>query len=107
MRSKIIDWPAWRLPEGFASGAVDCADHVNKTRRRNGGGCRHGCRRCRELFDENSEFRALYRYVNRESHADAVILTNFGEIDPTQCVARSRDVFVKTEFEEHFGKMKG
>lgn len=58
-----------------------------------------------DLSEENPQFRALYRYVNRESHADAVNLTDFGEIDPEVFVARFREVFVKTEFEEHYDKM--
>lgn len=58
-----------------------------------------------DLADENPEFRALYRYISRQSHSDAVNLTDFGEIDPAQYVARFRDVFVKTNFESHFDKM--
>jgi len=58
-----------------------------------------------ELSDENPEFRALYRYINRESHADPVNLTDFGEIDPEAFVARFKDVFTKTNFETHFDKM--
>lgn len=58
-----------------------------------------------DLSDENPQFRALYRYMNRESHADAVNITDFGDIDPTVFVERFREVFVKTEFEEHYDKM--
>lgn len=58
-----------------------------------------------ELNDENPQFRALYRYMNRESHADSVNLTDFGEIDPLVFVDRFREVFIKTEFEAHFDKM--
>ncbi|QKG66731.1 AAA family ATPase [Pseudomonas sp. B14-6] len=58
-----------------------------------------------DLADENPEFRALFRYINRESHSDAINLTDFGEIDPAQYIARFRDVFVKTKFESHFDKM--
>lgn len=58
-----------------------------------------------DLSEENPEFRALYRYINRESHADAINLTDFGEIDPTIFVARFKDVFIKTNFESHFDKM--
>ncbi|RMU73239.1 hypothetical protein ALP24_200053 [Pseudomonas syringae pv. aptata] len=58
-----------------------------------------------ELADENPEFSALFRYINRESHSDAVNLTDFGEIDSAQYVVRFRDVFVKTNFESHFDKM--
>lgn len=58
-----------------------------------------------ELSDENPQFRALYRYVNRESHADSVNLTDFGEIDPPVFVERFKEVFTKTNFEAHFDKM--
>jgi len=58
-----------------------------------------------DLSDENPQFRALYRYVNRESHADSVNLTDFGEIDPKVFVERFKEVFVKTNFEAHFDKM--
>lgn len=58
-----------------------------------------------ELAEDDAEFRALYRYVNRESHSDAINITDFGEIDPTHYVARFRQVFVKTGFEEHYDKM--
>lgn len=58
-----------------------------------------------DLSEENPEFRALYRYINRESHADATNLTDFGEIDPVVFVERFREVFVKTNFESHYDKM--
>lgn len=58
-----------------------------------------------DLSEENPQFRALYRYINRESHADSVNITDFGEIDPTAFVARFKDVFIKTNFESHFDKM--
>lgn len=58
-----------------------------------------------ELSDEFPEYRALYRYINRESHADSVNLNDFGEIDPTTFVERFKDVFVRTNFESHFDKM--
>jgi len=59
------------------------------------------------LSDEDSEFKALCRYVNRESHSDAVNLTDFGEIVPSHYIDRFRQVFVRTGFEEHYEKMMG
>lgn len=59
------------------------------------------------LADEDTAFRALYRYVNRESHSDAINLTDFGEIEPAHYIERFRQVFVKTGFEEHYLKMMG
>jgi wobble nucleotide-excising tRNase len=60
-----------------------------------------------ELADEDTEFRALYRYVNRESHSDAINLTDFGEIAPEHFIERFKQVFVKTGFGEHYEKMMG
>ncbi len=58
-----------------------------------------------ELAEEDNEFKALYRYVNRESHSDAVNLTDFGEIEPSHYIERFRQVFVRTGFEQHYEKM--
>lgn len=60
-----------------------------------------------DLSDEHPQFRALYRYVNRESHSDAVNITDFGEIDPAVYVERFKEVFIRTEFQEHYDKMMG
>lgn len=60
-----------------------------------------------ELADEDAEFRALYRYVNRESHSDAVNITDFGEIAPEHFIERFKQVFIKTGFAEHYEKMMG
>lgn len=60
-----------------------------------------------DLSDEDPQFRSLYRYINRESHADAVNITDFGEIDPAVYVERFRQVFVRTQFQEHYDKMMG
>lgn len=58
-----------------------------------------------ELAEEDNEFKALYRYVNRESHSDAVNLTDFGEIEPSHYIERFRQVLVRTGFEQHYEKM--
>lgn len=58
-----------------------------------------------ELADEETEFRALYRYINRESHSDAINLSDFGEIAPEHFIERFKQVFVKTGFGEHYEKM--
>lgn len=60
-----------------------------------------------DLSDEDPQFRSLYRYINRESHADAVNITDFGEIDPAVYIERFRQVFVRTKFQEHYDKMMG
>jgi len=58
-----------------------------------------------DLSTQHPEFRALYRYINRESHSDAVNLTEFGEINAHQFVEQFRRVFVETGNEEHFERM--
>lgn len=58
-----------------------------------------------DLSEENPEFRALFRYINRESHSDPVNLSDFGDIDPRQYLEQFRKIFVATEFEEHYNLM--
>ncbi|MNH38668.1 hypothetical protein D3C79_997410 [compost metagenome] len=58
-----------------------------------------------ELSDANPEFRALYRYINRESHSDPVNLGEFGGIDPRQFLEQFRKIFVATDFEDHYNLM--
>ncbi|MBX8590243.1 AAA family ATPase [Pseudomonas cichorii] len=58
-----------------------------------------------KLSEDKPEFRAFYRYINRESHTDSVNITDFGEIDPATFIERFKDVFVETKFEAHFDKM--
>jgi len=60
-----------------------------------------------DLSKEDSDFKPLYRYINRESHSDAINLTDFGAFDPTRFVEKFRAVFKRTGFEEHFHKMMG
>lgn len=58
-----------------------------------------------ELSEQNPDFRALYRYINRESHSDPVNLTEFGDIDPKQYLEQFKKIFVVTDFEEHYNLM--
>jgi hypothetical protein len=58
-----------------------------------------------KLSEDKPEFRAFFRYINRESHTDSVNITDFGEIDPATFIDRFKDVFVETNFEAHFDKM--
>jgi hypothetical protein len=44
---------------------------------------------------------------NRESHADAINITDFGEIDPERFLEKFRRVFEKTGFMEHYNNMMG
>lgn len=58
-----------------------------------------------KLSEDKPEFRAFFRYINRESHTDSVNITDFGEIDSATFIDRFKDVFVETNFEAHFNKM--
>ena len=60
-----------------------------------------------ELETEDPEFKPLYRYINRESHADAINITDFGEIDPGRFLEKFRKVFKKTGFIQHYNNMMG
>lgn len=60
-----------------------------------------------ELEAKDADFKPLYRYINRESHADAINLTDFGEIDPERFMEKFRKVFEKTGFIEHYNSMMG
>lgn len=60
-----------------------------------------------KLGTEDSEFKPLYRYINRQSHSDAINLTDFGEIDPEHFLDKFRKVFEETGFEDHYDKMMG
>ena len=60
-----------------------------------------------ELGKSEHEFKPLYRYINRESHSDAININDFGTLDPVHYVEKFRQVFVKTGFEEHFNIMMG
>lgn len=60
-----------------------------------------------ELGNSEHEFQPLYRYINRESHSDAININDFGTIDPVRYVEKFRQVFEKTGFDEHFNIMMG
>ena len=58
-----------------------------------------------ELAEANPNFRAFYRYINRESHSDPVNITEFGDINAELYLDQFRQVFVATQFEDHFNRM--
>lgn len=58
-----------------------------------------------ELENEEGEYKAFFRYINRESHSDSVNINDFGEIDAQKFIDKFEDVFKRTGFEEHFAKM--
>lgn len=60
-----------------------------------------------ELGESEHEFKPLFRYINRESHSDAININDFGTIDPERYVEKFSQVFEKTGFDEHFNIMMG
>lgn len=55
--------------------------------------------------EQNSDFRAFYRYINRGSHSDAVNITDMGDIDPEKYMKQLRNIFSATGDEKHYLKM--
>jgi len=58
-----------------------------------------------ELEETDSEFSPFFRFINRESHSDSVNITDLGEIESDRFIAKFKDVFIRTDFEEHYNKM--
>ncbi len=58
-----------------------------------------------ELEETDAEFSPFFRFINRESHSDSVNITDLGEIDSDRFIAKFKDVFIRTDFEEHYNKM--
>lgn len=55
--------------------------------------------------DQNSDFRAFYRYINRGSHSDAVNIADMGDIDSEKYMKQLRNIFSATGDEKHYLKM--
>ncbi|WP_312316588.1 AAA family ATPase [Atlantibacter hermannii] len=55
--------------------------------------------------EQNSDFRAFYRYINRGSHSDSVNITDIGDIDPDKYIKQLKSIFSATGDEKHYLKM--
>lgn len=55
--------------------------------------------------DNNSDFKAFYRYINRGSHSDAVNITDMGDISPDKYMKQLQKIFSMTGDEKHYLKM--
>ncbi|QJT83430.1 AAA family ATPase [Kosakonia sp. MUSA4] len=55
--------------------------------------------------DNNNDFRAFYRYINRGSHSDAVNITDMGDIAPEKYMEQLRKIFSMTGDQKHYIKM--
>ena len=60
-----------------------------------------------ELTSSSSDFKPLYRYINRGSHNDPVNLSEFKEIDNTRYREMFKQIFAKTGFVDHYNTMMG
>lgn len=60
-----------------------------------------------ELGKSSSEFKPLFRYINRESHSDSININDFEGIDVDKYIEKFKQVFEKTGYEEHYYQMMG
>ncbi|MFI3246830.1 MAG: AAA family ATPase [Ferrimonas sp.] len=54
-----------------------------------------------------SDFKPLFRYINRESHSDSINLVDFERINAEKYIKNFKQIFVATGFEEHYNSMMG
>ncbi|GBL05785.1 AAA family ATPase [Glaciecola sp. KUL10] len=57
------------------------------------------------LGDEHNNFRPLLRYISKGSHSDLVSLTDFGDIDVVRFLSIFKQVFIRTDYEDHYKRM--
>lgn len=57
------------------------------------------------LEKDDLEFKPLYRYINRQSHGDAINVTDFGGWDADQMIEKFKGVFAKSGYPEHYTVM--
>lgn len=60
-----------------------------------------------DLGRTSSEFKPLFRYINRESHSDSVNLNDFEGINVENYIDKFQQVFEKTGYSQHYSKMMG
>ncbi|WP_424680895.1 AAA family ATPase [Frateuria sp. YIM B11624] len=61
----------------------------------------------KRIGQQDYRFSALARYLNRQSHADAENLTDFGDYDVTYYLNKFRLVFDQTQHMDHYRAMLG
>lgn len=59
------------------------------------------------LGESESEFKPLFRYINRGSHSDSINLIDFEGIDIDKYISKFQQVFEETGFEDHYYNMMG
>ncbi|AXY01777.1 hypothetical protein D1115_12155 [Vibrio alfacsensis] len=60
-----------------------------------------------QLGQTESDFKPLFRYINRESHSDSINLVDFERINAERYIEKFKQIFVETSFEEHYNSMMG
>ncbi|HDZ5150517.1 TPA: AAA family ATPase, partial [Campylobacter jejuni] len=60
-----------------------------------------------EYFANDIQYKAFYRYINRESHSDRENISDVKEIDINMFFEAFENFFKKLEYEEHYKKMMG
>ncbi|MEQ4709281.1 AAA family ATPase [Providencia huaxiensis] len=60
-----------------------------------------------QLGQTESDFKPLFRYINRESHSDSINLVDFERINAERYIEKFKQIFVETDFEEHYNSMMG
>lgn len=60
-----------------------------------------------KLEKEEGEFKALFRYINRQSHSDGINIHDYGVINPELYMEKFHLIFKETGFEKHYQKMMG
>jgi wobble nucleotide-excising tRNase len=60
-----------------------------------------------ELGKSSSEFKPLFRYINRESHSDSINVNDFEGIDVEKYIEKFKQVFEQTGYSDHYYQMMG
>jgi wobble nucleotide-excising tRNase len=59
----------------------------------------------KELGDKDQVYRSFYRYINRQSHADDINITDLPSVNPGIYVDKFRQIFDDTNQAEHYARM--
>lgn len=57
--------------------------------------------------ENDPSYKAFVRYIGRGSHSDVTNITDMDEIDVEKFISYFREIFVQTDFENHYLKMMG
>ena len=60
-----------------------------------------------KVLEENGKYLDFVRYINRESHSDAINISDIKEIDPEVFKEAFRRIFEDAWYIQHYNKMLG